>query len=80
MGMHLNNAVTPPSYIIKTLPRGLDEVFKRALEKDPARRYRSVLDPAPAPSGSRKLVIGLAVLIILLILVLAALVVLYINR
>jgi serine/threonine protein kinase len=42
MVMHLNNPVTPPSYMVKTLPEGLDGVFKRALEKDPTRRYRSV--------------------------------------
>ena len=40
---HVNVDPTPPSIINPTLPRELDAVFLRALQKNPARRYNSVL-------------------------------------
>ena len=40
---HVNVDPTPPSIINPTLPQELDAVFLRALQKNPARRYNSVL-------------------------------------
>ena len=40
---HVNVDPTPPSTINPTLPREFDAVFLRALQKNPARRYNSVL-------------------------------------
>ncbi|MGZ3616615.1 MAG: serine/threonine protein kinase [Ktedonobacteraceae bacterium] len=40
---HVNVDPTPPSIINPTLPQELDAVFLRALQKNPARRYSSVL-------------------------------------
>ena len=40
---HVNVDPTPPSIINPTLPWELDAVFLRALQKNPARRYSSVL-------------------------------------
>ena len=45
---HVNVDPTPPSIINPTLPRELDAVFLRALQKNPARRYSSVLAFAQA--------------------------------
>ena len=39
---------TPPSRYVSSLPRGVDEWFKRALHKKPARRFQSAKDFAQA--------------------------------
>jgi serine/threonine protein kinase len=44
LGMHLNNTLTPPSALVKGISPAIDEVIRRAMEKDPARRFRSVTE------------------------------------